>query len=727
MRRAAPLQNCRYSRQPWRVRLGVGCALLAWCSHVGAQDGSGLVNIRSNQPVNMAAVISMLSDMGGLNIVATAEVSAKNVLVNAKGLPAREVLRMISESNGLRMTTKEDGTLVLMTADEYAKVVGRSLDVKAYTLKHIPAADAVNVMKSALSSTGEIIASPATNQVIVMERPDLMPAVDHIVASIDTRLSTAVVELQYLTPNSAQELLKSVVQPPGRLSAAQEANCIVVTDIPVNIARAQEVLQQADIPPNLMTETFYLRYASCIEVGKVIGRMFAAERKEQSQQQSETSLSGGAQDREGYIPEQRQSTTTPQKIQIERKGAFPNTATASDKTSAPSGSAKTQPSESQPKTASRQPATEYYAIGHEGAVFVDARNNALIVTADPDLVARIRDVITAMDTEGRPFRYKFNYADLKTLDLESKLDQLLTTEAETYQIDAENSVVTFFAVPSKAELITEMLQTWDAQPLQITIEAELLSVSNSALKKMGVSFQARDAKKTLDDGTVLSNPFVDISLAPVIATGDALSEMTIGNLTLSDYVVTIRAIATDSSTRVISQPKITTLNHRPASFSDAREEPYTVVTVQGDTNTVLQDVRFINVGITLRVTPHVNEFDDVRLDIALQMSSLVEIRKDIPVVDTIEVQATSTTKDNRPVLLGGLKLQESTKNKNRVPVASRIPLLGALFRNRNDDSTDRQLMLVVTPHIARATQSEQMESDIKEMKDTVEVNTKEEP
>jgi type II secretory pathway component GspD/PulD (secretin) len=69
-----------------------------------------------------------------------------------------------------------------------------------------------------------------------------------------------------------------------------------------------------------------------------------------------------------------------------------------------------------------------------------------------------------------------------------------------------------------------------------------------------------------------------------------------------------------------------------AIFSTARDEPYRVVTVDGNTQTTLEDVRFLNVGVNLSVTPTINDEDFVTLDVLLEISDLVEIRDDIPIV-----------------------------------------------------------------------------------------------
>jgi len=676
--------NCGSEHSRFIIGTILVALLTLWSATTGAQAGAGMVTIRSGRPLNMAAVVTMLSDMGNLNIIATEEVARKNVFVSAKDLPALDVLNMIAEASDFETIEKEGPTIVVMTSNEYARVRGRSLDVRVFTLSHIRADDAAKVIQPALSDVGQVLSSVATNQLVVMDHATVIPSVSQIVSGIDKDLFTEVIELNHVEARDVALLLKGIIKSPGELSVSDDENYVVIADTPRNIERAREAIAQIDVPSDLVTETFYLEYASCTEVGMLLEQMFRVEKMRRD-------------DRDRY-PTRLQQT---QPVQP-------------DTPPAPTSAQATEPG--QPPQA-RSAESRFFPVGREGSAFVDTRNNSIIVTAEPGVMKRVREVINSMDTELQPFTYKFNHADLDQLDLETKLKDILTNKVETVHMDTANMSVTFFTIPSKARLVMDLLETWDVEPIQVMIEAQLFSVSNDTLERLGVDFEARNVRATGPDGEVLTSQEGRISLAPLVGAGDPISELIIGNLTTSDYMVLIRAIATDSSTKTISEPRITTLNHQEATFSDTRQEPYTVVTVEGDTQTVLEDIRFLNVGITLQVVPHVNDYKDVKLDVRLQLSHLVEIRNGIPVVDTTMAQAISMTKDGRPVLLGGLELVEFAHVSNRVPFISRIPILGLPFRSKDDDTTDRQLMLVLIPHIVRADEQLQMQSDIADMEE----------
>lgn len=642
------------------------------------------VDIRFDRSTTMSGLVTMLSDMGGLNVIATDSVAKMNVMVQARGVSARDLLRTVAEANAIKYIEQDNGVIVLMTKAEYVSGLGKSFDVRVYTLENVDVETAIPIVQSALSATGDIIANAQANQLVVMDELRILESLDGVIESIDRKQDSEVVELAYLSAENAASLIRGIVQPPGQVSYSPYERFLVISDTAPNVKQAKDLLRSMDVPRPLETVTFSLDFADSQEVGEAIRELFDA--------REQVSRGAGLDRRTGLLAPPSQ-------------GAPAEDAGAAD--AAASQAAPRQSSEAPGRSGARA-----YALGQEGSVVMDDRTNAVIVTAEPGLMQQISAIVQAMDVKLEPHTYRFQHADLANLDLETKLDGLLTSESEIYQVDAANTSVTFFTVRSKAAQILELLQRWDVEPVQVMIEARLLSVSNDTIERLGLNLSARNAETNDWNGQSIVNRSGEISLAPLFGPGAAFSELSVGSLVTSDYNVILRAIVTDSATRIVSQPRITTLNHLEAIFSDSRQEPYTVVTVEGDTNTVLEDVRFLDVGITLQVVPHVNEMGDVRLDITLLLSTLVEVRNGVPVVDTTRAQATSATTNGQPVLLGGLNLYELATTKSGVPFLSKVPLVGLPFRGRSKDSTDRQLLLVVTPHLLNEQDATDVEVEV---------------
>lgn len=647
------------------------------------------VTIKATAALPMPAVISMISDMSGLNIIVTQEVAKMNVLVNARNLPAMDVLRHLALAYDFRLLEQEDGTVVIMTAREFTSSRSVPANVVTFTLQNVRAESLVDIVRTQLSDTGEVHANKETNQLVVSDKEEILEQLAVSIYTMDKTLLTEVFELHQVSSKDAMSLLQGIVQPPGQLSGDETGRFLTVTDTPGNIARIRKALSEIDIADDIRTEIFQLNFASCEEVGRTLEELFSEDSRRRYgmgggfgnqyygagggyYDQGAGGAPPGRQQNQGYGATEAQGQPGGDPQGGQATGTAPGARPAYEKTA--------------------------FTVGHRGMVVIDSRNNAIIVTAEEMWIDRVREIVTAMDSERKPYRYTFAFAELESLDLEEKLAALLDNRAEHYQIDVENRAVSFFSTPNRAPLILDMLQSWDKVPQQVTISAKLLSVSDDTIKRLGINFMAQDSKALFGGDRLVKNEGA-ITLAPIIVPGAPFSELSLGSLNTSDYNAIIRAIATDSKTRIITEPRINTLNHKPAVFSDARQEPYTVVTKDGQTNTVLQDVRFLDVGVTLEVLPDINEFADVKLDIMLKLSHLVQIRDGYPVVDTTMAKATSRTKNGQAVLLGGLQLRQTKNMRDGVPILKDIPILGFPFRNTDRDKTDRQLMLIITPFI----------------------------
>lgn len=647
------------------------------------------VTIKATAALPMPAVISMISDMSGLNIIVTQEVAKMNVLVNARNLPAMDVLRHLALAYDFRLLEQDDGTVVIMTAREFTTSRSVPANVVTFSLQNVRAESLVDIVRTQLSDTGEVHANKETNQLVVSDKEEILEQLAVSIHTMDKTLLTEVFELHQVSSKDAMSLLQGIVQPPGQLSGDETGRFLTVTDTPGNIAKIRKALSEIDIADDIRTEIFQLNFASCEDVGRTLEELFSEDSRRRY------GMGGGFGNQYyggggGYY-DQGAGGAPPGRQQNQGYGA-------ADGQGQPGGDP--QGSQATGTAPGARPAYEKtaFTVGHRGMVVIDSRNNAIIVTAEEMWIDRIREIVTAMDSERKPYRYTFAFAELESLDLEEKLASLLDNRAEQYQIDVENRAVAFFSTPKRAPLILDMLQAWDKVPQQVTIAAKLLSVSDDTIKKLGIDFVAQDNKTLFGGNQLLKNEGI-MSLAPVIAAGSPFAELSLGSLETTDYNALIRAISTDSKTRIITEPRINTLNNKPAMFSDARQEPYTVVTKDGQTNTVLQDVRFLDVGVTLEVLPHINEYDDVKLDIMLKLSHLIQIRDGYPVVDTTMAKATSRTKNGQAVLLGGLQLRQTKHMRDGVPFLKDIPILGLPFRSTDRDKTDRQLMLIITPFI----------------------------
>ena len=110
-----------------------------------------------------------------------------------------------------------------------------------------------------------------------------------------------------------------------------------------------------------------------------------------------------------------------------------------------------------------------------------------------------------------------------------------------------------------------------------------------------------------------------------------------------------------------------------------------------------------DVGNKLKVTPHINESNQVRLEIDQESSAPGPAVGQLGAIPIVKRTANTTVvvKDQQTVVIGGLMRDEMVVSKTKVPVLGDLPVLGALFRSSNTVKRKTNLLLVLTPHVIR--------------------------
>ena len=136
-----------------------------------------------------------------------------------------------------------------------------------------------------------------------------------------------------------------------------------------------------------------------------------------------------------------------------------------------------------------------------------------------------------------------------------------------------------------------------------------------------------------------------------------------------------------------------------------REAYVTTTITTGDvTTTTSESVNFIDVGVTLYVTPTINKDGFVKMHIKPEVSSISDWLEttegnQIPIVDTSNVETDVLVKDGNTIILAGLIKKTSDKDVSKMPLLGSIPVLGRLFSNVSDTNEKKELAIFLTPHI----------------------------
>ena len=168
----------------------------------------------------------------------------------------------------------------------------------------------------------------------------------------------------------------------------------------------------------------------------------------------------------------------------------------------------------------------------------------------------------------------------------------------------------------------------------------------------------------------------------------------------------IQALVNLNKSHVLSTPRIAVMNNEEARILVGTTKPYVTSTTTTTTSgpTVSEDVKFIDVGVKLHVTPTIHPDGYVTMKIRPEVSSAATYittgqNNQIPIVDTSEVETTVQVRDGVTIVIGGLIKDEKTGQDSKVPLLGDIPLVGAAFRNTNHLKEKTEIVIFLTPRI----------------------------
>ena len=291
---------------------------------------------------------------------------------------------------------------------------------------------------------------------------------------------------------------------------------------------------------------------------------------------------------------------------------------------------------------------------------------------------------------------------------------------------ASNSLV-IMASPSDYQDLSRIIQQLDKRRGQVFVEAMIAEVSIDQLLDLGSKWRAT----------------VEVGGEPVMIGGvGQVDQSTIGNIIsgltgltlggLANYFtvpqsfvpgatsdITVPGLAALFSlsdfkgvVNVLSTPQILTSDNKEAEIMVGENVPF-ISTRERDistTGTVLTSIERKDVGITLRITPQINEGDYVKLDIYQEISAVVSESENITISvgPTTTKRATKTSvvlKDKQTVVIGGLLQEREEEQISKVPLLGDVPLLGWLFKYKSVVKKKTNLLVFLTPHVIRETAS----------------------
>lgn len=262
--------------------------------------------------------------------------------------------------------------------------------------------------------------------------------------------------------------------------------------------------------------------------------------------------------------------------------------------------------------------------------------------------------------------------------------------------------------PGRMRMYESLIEVLDVEPQLVEIEATIIDIDKTRLKKLGIDLRIRTTDATLEfnDGSSIAQDLINADLNDNVNLIPALAGLTSGVIVgdSTRFAARLNAMENDDLVSLISSPQVITLNDMEAVIESSRE----VFVPVGGTYEV--DLFEVVAGTVLRVTPHVIEEDGKRKirivttieDGDVQLVTSTVQRVEFPIVDRNSVTTQAIIYDGQSLLVGGLNRRSQSNSKNEVPGIRRVPLLRKIFKSERKQRESTERLFLITPRLVSA-------------------------
>ena len=602
----------------------------------------------------LAKVCAVIFSMAAFSVTSV-PVSAQEYTVNLKDTDIQELIKFVAEVT--------DTTIIVDP-----QVKGK---VKVVSSKPIKTTELYSLFLSILEVHG-YTAVRSGDVIRIIENKDARSKPVPVTGPNDTANATSdeyvtqVIRLENISAAKLIPVLRPLVPQQAHMAAYTPSNAIVISDIASNIARINALISQMDQSAIQETDILPLNFAVAEDVVKMLEQLNKSEAAQAGGEETvllvadsrtNSVLVTGDELQRARMRALVEHLDTPLQRAGNVKVVYLKYANAADV-----AQVLTKVMQNIGRLDSSKSKTN-----NDATIEADEGTNSLIITADADEMAALESVI--------------------------------------YQLDIRRAQVLVEAIIVEMEVI-------DGQDLGL----QWLFANDSGIYGSQVSQDVSTAgaisQAVLGDNSSSTNVMGDFDLGRLAGALAGSPGFTLGWGAVDDdlsMTVIMNALKKQSNANILSTPTLLTLDNQEAYITVGQNVPFVTgaYTNTGSGGSGVQNpfqtIERENVGITLTVTPHINDGDSVVLDIEQEVSSLTglsSIASDL-ITNERKIQTKVLAGDGRTVVLGGLIKDNVQDGTQRVPVLGSIPLLGRLFRNDAVEVTKTNLLIFIRPTIIR--------------------------
>ncbi len=335
-----------------------------------------------------------------------------------------------------------------------------------------------------------------------------------------------------------------------------------------------------------------------------------------------------------------------------------------------------------------------------GKVVVDEDTGTVVMIDTAEKLTQMNALLDQLEHKLETKVIPLQYANAK--DIETQLKPSIDAKGVgTIIADERSNQIVLSAYPGRMESLLPTVTALDRQTKAVLIEARILQLTLNPSYDYGIDWEKLFKSH---NGLDFKGSFPIDSTTAHAATN--FGKIAVGNINDGDLMADIRFLKQVTNTKVLANPRVMILNHQESKINIGDRIPYVVTTTTGTgtTASVSEEIRFIDVGINLSVTPTINDDGYITMKIRPEISSrtgdlTTPTDNIIPLVNTTYIDTAVIVKDGVTIILGGLRRDDVSEKKKGVPYLMDMPWIGGAFKSRSDSISRTEILVFITPKI----------------------------
>lgn len=287
----------------------------------------------------------------------------------------------------------------------------------------------------------------------------------------------------------------------------------------------------------------------------------------------------------------------------------------------------------------------------------------------------------------------------RATDMKTQVDAVVSAEGRTARCTADenNNALVVTDTSLGLDATARLIRNLDRVPKQVMIEVKLVEVSLDNSFELGVDWGFANNASGVSGKINMPGPLAGGNTYA----GAFTFNKVLGNFSINNAV--IAAAVKKGKLKVLSDPKVVSLNNKEATINITDQNPYTTLETtvgSGGATSQTQKVTYVPSGIVLKVTPAINSDGRISMHIIPSVSQASGgTSTTAPATNTRSTDTNVIVKNGETIVIGGLIRDSQEDTVYKVPVLGDIPLLGALFRKKKLTRNRLELLIFVTPRI----------------------------